>query len=211
MPQKLLNASKVIELFAHLNETPDNRALFSELVNGVDVTDEIPALALAPGYRVVRVDNGKKDKISQDHFELALVNDLSEEVVYYNRVIFQPDAFLNCRPVTQILVWRTQKRQHRAVLHDLAGIIFFDYLLEKYDVLVSDRNQTTDGTSFWQARLYDALEFKHHLYRYDMITCELHEMRNEEELEKGSTWLWGEPEHYQDRLAIISKFPLPKQ
>ncbi|MCW2480891.1 hypothetical protein [Candidatus Symbiopectobacterium sp. NZEC135] len=209
MPQQLLNPARVTEVFAHLNETPDNRAVYSELVNGNDVTAQIKGVSLAPGYRVVRVDDRNKGKIQQSHFELALINDLTEEVVYYNRVIIQPDSYLKCRPVTQILVWRTQKPKHRAVLHDFAGIIFISYLLERYDIIVSDRNQTHEGMSFWQARMYDALALGLHLYAYDMITCELREMTNEAELERGETWLWGEIDHFQNRLAIISKFKLP--
>ncbi len=108
MPQQLLNPAKVTEVFAHLNETPDNRALYSELVNGNDVTSDVKGVSLAHGYRVVRVDDRKKGEIPQAHFELSLINDLTEEVVYYNRVIIQPDSYLNCRPVTQILVWRTR-------------------------------------------------------------------------------------------------------
>lgn len=209
MPQQLLIPAKVTEVFAHLNETQDNRALYSELVNGNDVTLEVKGISLAPGYRVMRVDNRNTKTIPQEHFELALINDLTEEVVYYNRVIIQPDNYLNCRPVTQILVWRTQKPKHRAVLHDFAGIIFMNYLLERYDVIVSDRNQTHEGMSFWQARMYDALEQGLYLYAYDMMTCELRHLTNEIELEKGETWLWGDLEHYQNRLAIISKFSLP--
>lgn len=209
MPQQLLNPAKVTEVFVHLNETPDNRALYSELVSGSDVTADVKGVSLAPGYRVVRVDNRKKGEIPQEHFELALINDLTEEVVYYNRVIIQPDSYLNCRPVTQILVWRTQKPKHRAVLHDFAGIIFLNYLLDRYDIIVSDRNQTHEGMSFWQARMYDALERGLNLYGYDMMTCELIEMHNEVELEKGETWLWGDSENFQNRLAIISKHKLP--
>lgn len=209
MPQQLLNPAKVTEVFAHLNETPDNRALYSELVNGNDVTADVKGVSLAPGYRVTRVDNRRKSAIPQDHFEIALINDLTEEVAYYNRVIIQPDSYLNCRPVTQILVWRTQKPKHRSVLHDFAGIIFMNYLLERYDIIVSDRNQTHEGMSFWQARMYDALDLGLHLYAYDMITCELREMKTERELEDGGTWLWGDLDHYQDRLAIISKHKLP--
>lgn len=211
MPQQLLNPAKVTEVFAHLNETPDNHALYSEMVSGHEVTSEVKGIAPPPGYRIVRVDNRRKDSIQQDHFELALINDVTQEVAYYNRVIIQPDSFLKCRPVTQILVWRTQKPKHRAVLHDFAGIIFMEYLLERYDVIVSDRNQTNEGMSFWQARMYDALDLGLHLYAYDMMTCELRELRNEAELEQGETWLWGDAENFQNRLAIISKHKLPSE
>jgi len=207
MPCKLVNAVKVNEVFAHLNETEDNCALYSALSRGEEI--EIRGLTLSPGYRIVRVEDRLKGKIPQSHFELALVNDVSEDVAYYNRVVIQPDRFLNCRPVTQVLVWRTQKPKHRKELHDLAGTIFLDYLLENYDVIVSDMNQTHDGMSFWQARMYDAIQYGLKVYAYDMITCEINEIKSDDEVGHYEQWLWGDPEHYQQRLAIISKLELP--
>lgn len=207
MPTKLVNAAKVNEVFAHLNESEDNRGLYSALARGQEV--DIKGVVLSPGYRIVRVDGRLPDRISQNHFELALINDVSEDVAYYNRVVIQPDNFLNCRPVTQVLVWRTQKPKHRKELHDLAGVIFLNYLLEKYDVIVSDMNQTHDGMSFWQARMYDALAYGLNVYAYDMISCELNEISSEDDVGRYEQWLWGDPEHHQQRLAIISKLKLP--
>ncbi|ECJ2279237.1 hypothetical protein FNI37_22415 [Salmonella enterica subsp. diarizonae] len=207
MPTKLVNAAKVNEVFAHLNESEDNRDLYSALARGQNV--DIKGVVLSPGYRIVRVDGRLSDRISQNHFELALINDVSEDVAYYNRVVIQPDNFLNCRPVTQVLVWRTQKPKHRKELHDLAGVIFLNYLLEKYDVIVSDMNQTHDGMSFWQARMYDALAYGLKVYAYDMISCELNEISSDDDVGRYEQWLWGDPEHYQQRLAIISKLKLP--
>lgn len=207
MPTKLVNAVKVNQVFAHLNESSDNTTLYSAMSRGEEVS--IVGLTLSPGYRIVRVDNRLYDKFSQAHFELALINDVSEDVAYYNRVVIQPDNFLNCRPVTQVLVWRTQKPKHRKELHDLAGTIFLGYLLEKYDVIVSDMNQTHDGMSFWQARMYDAISHGLKVYAYDMMTCELFGIQSDDDVGRYEQWLWGDPEHYQQRLAIISKHSLP--
>ncbi|GAJ87794.1 hypothetical protein EAM01S_02_03050 [Erwinia amylovora NBRC 12687 = CFBP 1232] len=190
-----------------MNEGQDNRALYSQLSNAQEIT--IKGLTVSPGYRLVRIDDRLKDRITQSHFELALINDVSEDVAYYNRVLIQPDSFLNCRPVTQVLVWRTQKRQHRKELYDLAGRVFLRYLLEKYDVIVSDMNQTHDGMSFWQARMFDALAYGLKVYAYDMQSCELHEIKTDDEVGHYEQWLWGDPGHYQNRLAIISKLKLP--
>ncbi|NHB63433.1 hypothetical protein [Photorhabdus sp. RW14-46] len=209
MPARLVNPEKVNEVFAHLNESSDNHTLYTALMNGVDITDQIKGLLLSPGYRMVRVDGRFGNRISQSHFELALVNDVSKEVAYYNRVVIQPDVVLNCRPVTQILVWRIRTPQHRAVLRDLAGKVFFDYLLEHYNVIVSDMNQTTDGIAFWQDRMYDALAYNMHVYAYDMITCELRKILTQNDVSRQESWLWGDPEHHQNRLAIISKSELP--
>ncbi len=207
MPVKLVNAVKVNEVFAHLSDGIDNSTLYSELARGQEL--DVVGLTLSPGYRIVRVDDRLSEKITQRHFELALINDVSEDVAYYNRVVIQSDHFLNCRPVTQVLVWRTQKPKHRKELHELAGLIFLNYLLEKYDVIVSDMNQTHDGMSFWQARMYDALIYGLKVYAYDMISCELHNIASEDDVGRYEQWLWGDPEHYQQRLAIISKFELP--
>ncbi|QTL40605.1 hypothetical protein HGO23_04240 [Xenorhabdus budapestensis] len=209
MPQRLIHPEKVNEVFAHLNESSDNRALYSSLMVGEDITSQIKGLSFSPGYRMVRVDNRLTGKISQSHFELALINDISKEVAYYNRVVIQPDVVLNCRPVTQILVWRIRTPQHRAVLRDLAGRVFFDYLLERYNVIVSDMNQTNDGMAFWQDRMYDALMYNLHVYAYDMITCELRKVETQDDVSRQEMWLWGDPEHHQNRLAIISKNELP--
>ncbi|RAW93953.1 MULTISPECIES: hypothetical protein [unclassified Photorhabdus] len=213
MPKRLVNPEKVNEVFVHLNESSDNHALYAALMNGSDMTSQINGLTLVPGYRMVRVDGRLGDKISQSHFELALINDVSKEVAYYNRVVIQPDVVLNCRPVTQILVWRIRTPQHRAALRDLAGRVFFDYLIEWYNVIVSDMNQTTDGMAFWQDRMYDALTYNMYVYAYDMITCELRKILTQDDVSRQEMWLWGDPEHYQNRLAIISKneLPIPKE
>ncbi|WP_340614125.1 hypothetical protein [Xenorhabdus thailandensis] len=211
MPKKLVDPEKINAVFAHLNEGSDNHALYISLMGGTDITNQIRGLVFSPGYRMVRVDGRLGEWISQSHFELALINDVSKEVVYYNRVVIQPDVVLNCRPVTQILVWRIRTPQHRAVLRDLAGKVFFDYLIERYDVIVSDMNQTTDGMAFWQDRMYDALAYNMHVYSYDMISGELHKILTQNDVSSQEIWLWGDPEHYQNRLAIISKNELPIQ
>ncbi|MBD2779792.1 hypothetical protein [Xenorhabdus szentirmaii] len=213
MPKRLINPEKINEVFAYLNESSDNHTLYTSLMEGENVASQIKGLLLPPGYRMVRVDDRLADKISQSHFELALINDISKEVAYYNRAIIQPDAMLNCRPVTQILVWRIRTPQHRAALRDLAGKVFFDYLLERYNVIVSDMNQTNDGMSFWQGCMYDALMYNLHVYTYDMITCELRKILTQDDVSRQEMWLWGAPEHHQNRLAIISKseLPIPKE
>lgn len=208
MPQKLIDPADVQKTFSMLTVDEKNRELLNALLPQQAV-DEADFLLLPPGYRFVRIENRLAGAIPQRHFELALINDLTQEVVYYNRVIFQNDTFLNCLPVTQILIWRSPKPIHRQTLRDLPGRIFTHYLLDKYSIIVTDRHQTHDGMSFWQSRLYEALATGHHLYAYDMITCELRAVRHEGDIGSQVDWLWGQDEKHQDRLAIISKSPLP--
>ncbi|QFQ07455.1 hypothetical protein C1N69_01585 [Enterobacter sichuanensis] len=129
-----------------------NTTLLNEISLRASVDDELSFGPFPPGYHFVRAEN-RIAGIPNEHFELALVNEITKEIVYYNRVIYQKDAFLNYMPVTQILIWRSPKPSHRGVLRDLPGKVFSQYLLEKYNVIITDRHQTRDGMSFWQSRL----------------------------------------------------------
>lgn len=210
MPQQLFNPADVQKTFAMLTVDEHNRELLTELdFSATEDLQEIDFLFLPPAYELIRVDNRLAGAIPQEHFELALVNRFTHEVVYYNRVVFQRDAFLNYMPVTQILIWRSPKPMHRPALRDLPGKIFSQYLLQKYNVVITDRHQTHDGMTFWQTRLYEALAANCHLYAYDMMTCEMRHIREESQIGANLNWLWGEEERHQDRLAIISRLPLP--
>lgn len=209
MPKNLIHVDKIVADFSHLVEAERNRALYQAMTAGASIAHDVHGLILPPGYRLVRI-NSRLD-VHAEHFELALLNDLTEEVVYYNRVITQRDRELNCRPVSQVLVWRTRKPQHNVVLAGLPGKIFFEYLIESYDVVVSDVNQTNEGMSFWLARMYEAIEFDLNVYAYDVMSGELKTIGAESDVGKYQTWLWGDADHYQHRLAIISKVQLPAQ
>lgn len=209
MPKNLIHIDKIAADFDHLVEAERNRALYQALVDGKDIVHDINNLILPPGYRLVRVDSRLSENIHADHFELALLNDVTKEVVYYNRVVTHNDRELNCRPVSQVLVWRTIRAQHKVILAGLPGKIFFEYLIESYDVVVSDVNQTHDGMSFWQFRMSEALQFNLNVYAYDVMSGELLTIGTEDDIGKYQMWLWGNPDTYQHRLAIISKIELP--
>ncbi|MBP2166834.1 hypothetical protein J2125_000026 [Erwinia toletana] len=42
-----------------------------------------------------------------------------------------------------------------------------------------------------------------------MLSCELVDVLSDDDIGHYEQWLWGEPEHYQHLLAIISKYALP--
>ena len=69
-------------------------------------------------------------------------------VVYYNRVMIVGYIDLNARPVTQCLLWRTYDFKHGKVLQGVAGDVFFNYLLDQYQVIMSDNCQTGNGQQF---------------------------------------------------------------
>ncbi|MBD2798131.1 hypothetical protein ID856_16600 [Xenorhabdus sp. 18] len=210
MPFHLQNIDKIAADFSHLNESVRNRALYDTLNPlAANIVKDVDELILPPGYQLIRVDN--RLNLGRISFELALLCDITHEVVYYNKVIVTNDVELNCRPVSQVLVWRTKKPQHNAALTGLASKIFFHYLIKSYDVVASDVNQTTEGMSFWQARMYEALQYGLYVYGYDVMSCELKQISNEDDVGNYQSWLWGNAEHYMNRLAIISRVTLPNK
>lgn len=209
MPKLLVNPSEIIKTFAHLEKTADNKVLYEELT-GAQHTHEIAAEAqclLAPGYSLIRIDHRKRP--SSDEFEIALVNTLERSVVYYNRVVIAPIVDLKCRPATQNLVWRSQDAQHLTVLRDVAHKVFFHYILEKYDVILSDGQQTHEGKFFWQRQMSQAIAFGLHVYYYQMMTARLEPIRTQEDLNALKDKLWSESDGQEHHLALISKVELP--
>ncbi|UVL19639.1 hypothetical protein LOY44_01605 [Pseudomonas sp. B21-044] len=211
MPKLLVNTSEILKTFAHLEKTADNTA-FYEALTGVQHIHEIAAEAqclLAPGYRLIRVDHRKRP--TSDEFEIALVNDLERSVVYYNRVVISPIVDLKCRPATQNLVWRSQDAQHLSVLSPVAQKVFFNYILEKYDVIVSDGQQTHQGKFFWQRQMSQAIAFGLHVYYYQMMTAKLEPILSQADLNALKDQLWSEDDGQEYHLALISKVELPAE
>lgn len=208
MPLHLKNIDKIAADFSHLNEPERNGALYDALEPlSHEIVKDVDELILPPGYRLIRVDS--RLDLNFEHFELAVLCDITHEVVYYNKVTVTNDKELHCRPVSQVLVWRTRKPQHNAALGGLATKIFFHYLIKSYDVVISDRNQTNEGMSFWQGRMYEALMYGLYVYAYDEMNAEIRQISNQDEVGNYQSWLWGNKDHHPHRLAIISKIILP--
>lgn len=209
MPKNLININKIAADFEHLNLSERNHELYLILAQGEEISHHVKDLVLPPGYKLTRIDG--RLPVPQAHFELALINTVSQEVVYYNRVVTQEDRALKCRPVSQVLVWRTSKPQHTIVQSGIPTKIFYGYLIDRYDMVVSDVNQTNAGMSFWMRRMYEALEYGLHVYAYDVMSGELQTIAEQDDVGKYQSWLWGNADSYQHRLAIISRITLPPQ
>ncbi len=211
MPKLLTNVAQVAQEFAHLNEQERNSALYAQLNEAptpqslaADVAHPLP-----PGYRLLRID-GRLPPSDLDRFEIVLLCDTDQSVVYYNRVIIQSHIDLRCRPATQSLVWRTPRFNHKGVLRELASHVFFNYILAHYDVIMSDSQQTIDGHTFWQSKLYEALSRNLHVYHFRFMSGKLESIADEAALEDACRELWGETQQHEDYLAIISRHALPK-
>ncbi|MFP3850499.1 hypothetical protein [Pseudomonas sp. W5-01] len=211
MPKLIVKDSEVIKLFAHLMRRPENTRFYDSLVNAENRTD-ISADAqcvMAPGYRLLRIDH--RERPSSDEFEIALVNDLLNSVVYYNKVMISTIIDLKCRPATQNLIWRTTDTRHSAVMKDVAQKVFFNYILSRYDVILSDNHQTGEGKFFWQRQMSYALALGLYVYYYQVMSASLQPIPNQDALDGLADQLWSEDDGQEYHLALISRIELPAE
>ncbi|WP_313416974.1 hypothetical protein [Pseudomonas oryzihabitans] len=186
-------------LYAMLNAAPHPIDLAPQIKH------EVP-----DGYRLVRIDN-RLEPLAHERFEVALLCDATQRVAYYNQVIVTGYQDINHRPATQVLVWRSTAFQHEAVLSQLARTVFFDYLLENYDVLVSDNQQTHEGQRFWLTQMSRALGLQLFVYHYHLLSTELVQLRQEADIQALRAVAWGGEQDHAHHLVIISKLELPAQ
>jgi hypothetical protein len=181
-----------------------NHDLYHKLMDSLPVSILTKlGLSILEGFDLIRVDGREADNT----FEIALISKTEEKVIYYNKVIIVSDVFLNSRPATQILLWRTVDPKYKGLTAGLAEKIFFEYIIETYDIIMSDNIQTEQGMFFWQTRLLQAIDKGLFTYLYDYINGNLFRL-NRQTLEEKNEEIWGEEEDYQYQLAVISKFSI---
>jgi len=211
MPKRLNDAAEIRKVFADLMKPTLNKMLYKQLSDGPQVTeiDGEAGVNLPPGYRLIRVDGRKPSTRPQD-FEIAMVNDVTESVVYYNHVIVTKLCELDIKPATQSLVWRSPDARHRPVLRDLASNVFFNYILDKYNALLSDGNQTSGGQFFWESQVSSALSKGKHVYFYKMMSAELETVPDQDTFDIIKEHIWGDTDSHEHNLMLISNESLPK-
>lgn len=214
MPKLQLSQRKISQDFARLTRREANAALYLSVdahPRKIDISAEARH-SLPPGYRLLRVDGRAPAVAAQDDtFEIVLINDITKQVAYYNQVVVTQIVDLRCRPASQMLVWRSPDQSHSAALRDLASNVFFNYVLERYDVILSDNTHTGDGKFFWQRQMSSALARNLYVYFYRMMEARLEQILNQAALDELDETLWGDDDPFAYHLAIISKIELPAE
>lgn len=192
--------SKVQEPEAHLTRSVDNAAFYVALSSAQHVTDISvdAACTLLSGYRLIRVDNRGKDYGTE--FEIALIYDPDLSVVYYNRVTA---AKLNSHPAIKCWGWRSYVTGHSEMLGAVIQRVFFNYLLERYDVLISNDPQG-EGEFFWLRLISNAIASGHNVYVSESLTTQLHSITTQVALDKFVDEYWSNAAQQAPQVALIS-------
>ncbi|MDD2817130.1 MAG: hypothetical protein PHP00_15595 [Thiotrichaceae bacterium] len=232
MPKLFFSMKDVRNDFSFLELAEPNHQLYLSFKDNecFSISTQIEGLILPDGYDIIRINNfvsdhemmAKESAISlsnhpladiQKSFpkksQIALVSHLEEKVVYYNKLIINYDIALSCKPVTQVLLWRTSDPRYRNVVRGLAEKVFFDYLLNNYDIIFSDNYQSIYGQRFWETCLLQAIDDGLYTYMYEQMSAKLVRLTREL-FESKKVEIWGDEEKFAWILAIISKSEITK-
>jgi hypothetical protein len=142
-----------------------------------------------------------------------LIDEKRVRVLYYMewKEIFH--KFVNHKAASQVLVWRDKSVPGYT---NVAAQIFFDYLLPKFSVVITDALQSPDGQNFWIRRVSDAFERGLNVYYLGLlptskeINRELIKINSSDDFENlnAEKNFWGETEKFKARKILISNIEI---
>ncbi len=158
----------------------------------------LPGYVPSVGYRLV---------ISLDEKQCRLL--CGDITAYAVKIVIGKFVMPGKTHCAQVMVWRTFLAEHQHALQSVARLIFA-WLLETYEIVVSDNEQAGDGRRFWEYRIAEAIADPHYEVRIRDGTKEDNKLTliqsTDEFVSKWSPWAWGtDPEIHQHRLLVISK------
>ncbi|WP_421295706.1 hypothetical protein [Aeromonas sp. 604534] len=189
----------------------DNAQLYLDVMNSApaELGNQIGCL-LPQNMQLIRFERARAiADVSEPIFELALVDHYAKRIVYYNQlIVLQHDPVLGSKPVAQWLVWRTPDPAYKALISGVAERVFTDYLLEHYQVIMSDSLQSGQGPQFWEQQILVALSRRLHVYSYQLMDTALQYIPDKKSLEQLQDTVWRNICDHEQIFAIISKEPL---
>jgi len=200
----MITRSQVQYTEAHLTKIADNAALYAALSSATHLADiaEDAACTLIPGYRLIRLDN--REKAGGAELEIALIDDIGLSVVYYIR---GTTTDVNGHPAIKIWGWRSYVSSHFEMLRAVIQKVFFNYLIERYDILISN-DSLGEGEFFWFRQMSSAIALGHDVYLHKAFTTQLQRITSQAELDGYSNQYWSNISDQASHEALISRAKL---
>lgn len=143
--------------------------------------------------------------------EFALLDTNNQNILYYMQ--YQRSRILKISAITQIKVWASTSRPDVTESFKgttLTGYIFFEHLLPKADLIVTDRMQTQAGRRFWEKRIASAFSKGLNVYGIEQNNKALKKFNSYEEVIKDyKSFFYGDDHKYQARKLGISPNDYP--
>ena len=136
-----------------------------------------------------------------------LINSAGDDLAYVCKFVTLGASSLHFKSkvVTQVAVWRNLDIY---LTRKFPTYIFFNMLLPKYGVVMTDSQQTRAGRTFWQARIGDAIHKNLYVYTFDQNTRELQRLHNTDDLDNAAPYIWARDPKFRTRRVLISQTPL---
>lgn len=204
MLRTLINQPDCRALSAQLTRSATNSGLYAAFSSAKRLTDiSVDARCLVVrGYRLVRVD--QRVCVNGDGFEIALLNDVDGTVAYYNKVRVTVTPAPSPRIVAQCFVWRSPHARHAAAVREIAQNVLFNYIVGRYDVMLSDNQESGEGKFLWQRQASTAIAYGLCVF-YLGLAEQLQPIYTQEALNDLIDQLWTETHEQKDHLVLISK------
>jgi hypothetical protein len=202
----LLDDDRTAEMFEHFAESELNGEEYIRLskIQGHDLSASIE-FTLQDGYelRIVEQPNDGTELL------IFMLNHITQRVAYYNcveRIDLHLDTISEDKPISQVMIWRAIRGEDAKASHNLVQAIFFKKLINNYNIVVSDTEQTRDGSRMWESLLFDAMESPDHIAATaDTKSLHVNIIHNEKQLNSQVKWLWGQQDFHRNRLGVIAK------
>lgn len=194
-----------------LTRTAENAAFYAMLTGADGVRDisENSGYCDEPKYRLIRVDR-QLDTAGDNEFEIALVDDAEEAVAYYDKVTLLHFPKVSSRYVARSQVWRSAAMRHSLLLRDVSLKVLFRYLVQEYDLLLTEDAVKGDGKFYWHRQVSRAIALGLYAYTYEEATQSLRPIPTQRVLNDIQDLAWSGAD--QGPLqALISMSPLASQ
>ncbi|MET4759553.1 hypothetical protein [Endozoicomonas sp. NE40] len=192
------------ELFEHLYDPEQNHEEYQRInaLTGENLLSHV-AFKLTSQHHELKLVRAPE---CQYELLIALLDHESETILYSNTIDkVELDIPNDGRPVRQIMIWRDIETNAGDDSHGLVETVFFDFLIEQYNIVVSDSEQTREGRRMWRKLISMAISKGLEAGRIDQTKHSYDLIRNRSELNEAAKWLWGEDDIHRDRLAVIMK------
>ena len=127
-------------------------------------------------------------------------------VMRYSTVCFDKKLGI-AESARQILIWRSS---NSVFVYGIWRKIFWDYLMPKYGVIVSDSEQTDDGARIWMGVAAKAFETGYTVRLMDTNDSTFIDMHTKAEFDMSKESAWGSSSFFRRKIFAVFKSELPK-
>jgi hypothetical protein len=142
-------------------------------------------------YALIRHDDGK---------------DTPPHIIYFVRYKVHYHNMIKRQCVQQVAVWHGRD----SFSYGIAKDIFFHYLLESYQTIITDLTQTSDGERFWGNRILDAFTLGYYVYYINFLNpreiTKVNDKIEYNDILSGKE-PWGDHHKHQQRRFVITTKP----